>query len=71
MLFGSRTPVVLRSWGDGFIVIGDAYMEGIMKGEIVTTFDESEKVYMSNWDTETSSFKSKYGEYKVVEVSIH
>lgn len=60
LLFGSRMPVVLREHEDGFMVVGDAYVQGIMKSELV-----------NNWDPEMSAFKSEFGEHKPVEVSIY
>jgi hypothetical protein len=60
LLFGSSMPVVLRAHEDGFKVVGDAYVQGIMNGELV-----------NNWDPEMSAFKSEFGEHKPVEVSIY
>jgi hypothetical protein len=39
ILLGSTFPVILRECEDGYIVVGEAYVHGIMNGELMKTLD--------------------------------
>lgn len=40
ILEGFSMPFVLRRRGDEFVIIGDAYIHGIMDGELICAVDE-------------------------------
>lgn len=39
ILLGSSLPVILRECEGGYIVVGEAYVHGIMNGELMKTLD--------------------------------
>jgi hypothetical protein len=45
VLTGARIPIVLRPREDGYTVVGDAYVQGIMDGEAMT--DDTELEYLT------------------------
>jgi hypothetical protein len=45
ILHGSRTPVILRAQDDGCRVIGQAYVEGLMRGEAVNWLQDEANIF--------------------------
>lgn len=43
MVPGVSVPLVLSEKGSNFTLVGECYVEGIMKGEIMIDLDESKK----------------------------
>ncbi|EXA33062.1 hypothetical protein FOVG_15667 [Fusarium oxysporum f. sp. pisi HDV247] len=42
ILFGCSTPLILRPRGEGFVVVGEAYVEGFMNGESLCLIESGE-----------------------------
>jgi hypothetical protein len=49
ILFGCRTPFIVRREADHFILIGECFVHGLMNGEATTSIDDSRVESLKLW----------------------
>jgi hypothetical protein len=49
ILFGCRTPFIVRRDADHFILMGECFVHGLMDGEAISNLDESRVEDLKLW----------------------